>query len=255
MLFRSDETSRGEIVEGKVEAKGTGSPTPVGVGAGYGTIVPANGVPSAPIALLPAPNLKNLPSAFTVRRPIIAFDPVPNAESYRVLVATDAEFTDLLGESITKTPRAQIDTFISGNYFLRVRAVDANRLEGMENQHAFTVKIASPPPPEALRPNPDSNIPVGGNLIFSWAAEPEAASYRFQVAADEEFTQILHTTQRTILLFATRDLPSGRYYWRLASNRANGEQGPWGPPMSFIVGEREPAANAQATTPAAPAKK
>jgi len=241
-----DDTSRGEVLEGRVEARGSGSPTPVAVDAGYATIIPASGIPSQPIGLLPPPDLSKIPSTQELNRPVFSFAAIPKADQYRAMVARDAQFADMVSETVGNTPRLQLATIADGNYHLLVRGIDSNRLEGEEKRIPFSVKAGTPPPPDAVRPAYDSSMPGGANVILSWSPEKQAASYRFQVAADERFNRVLHSAQRTILLFASRTLPAGRYYWRLASNRADGQPGPWGPIMQFVVSAAEPAAQAEA---------
>jgi len=94
-----DDTSRGEVLEGRVEAKGSGSPTPVIVAAGFATVIPASGIPSPPIALLPAPDLSRNLSAQALNRPVFSFDAIAGAEQYRALVARDAAFADVVGRN------------------------------------------------------------------------------------------------------------------------------------------------------------
>ena len=238
-----DDTSRGEVLEGRVEARGAGNPTPVSVTAGFATIIPGSGIPSQPIALLPPPDLSKNPKALELNKPVFSFEAISNAEQYRALLARDAEFADVVEEILSKTPRVQLAAIADGSYFLKVRGVDSNRLEGLEGLFPFSVKAGTPPPPDPVSPAYDSTLPAGNNVIISWALEKQAASYRFEVAADETFTRVLHGTRRTVLQFASRALQPGRYFWRLASNRPDGQAGPWGPVMQFVVG---PAAQAEA---------
>ncbi len=244
-----DDTNRGEVLEGRVETTGSGSPVPVMVAAGFATIIPASGIPSQPIELLPPPDLSANSAAQNLNRPVFSFNGIAGAEEYRALLAGDAEFTNVLAEIVNKAPRIQLAEVPDGNYFLRVRGIDVNRLEGREGVIAFSVKADSPPPPDPVRPANNSTLPASGNALISWLPEKQAASYRFQIAADDRFERVLHSAQRTILLFASRALPPGRYYWRLASNRADGEPGPWGQILQFVVGDAEAAPAPAAAAP------
>ncbi|MFM9966809.1 MAG: FecR domain-containing protein [Burkholderiales bacterium] len=253
-----DDTSRGEVLEGRVAATGSGSASPVLVGAGFATVIPASGIPSQPIALLPAPDLSKNPASHELGRPAFVFDALPDAEQYRAMLARDAEFADIVSESIGKSPRVQLPTVTDGRYYLRVRGIDTNRIEGRNGEFAFNVKVGNPPPPEALTPEFDSALAGGTTTLLTWAAEKQAASYRFQVDTEEKFSRVLHGALRTASLrFGIPNLRPGRYYWRLASNRADGTPGPWGPVMQFVVGAApEAAAKTETETKpeAAPAK-
>ena len=231
-----DEVSRGEVLEGRVEALGTGSPKPVSVTAGFATVIPASGIPTPPIALLAAPDLSKNPPTYELTQPDITFPALPDAEQYRAMVASDAAFANVVTEIVSKQPRILLPPVLDGSYFLRVRGIDANRIEGYNGEFRFSVKAGTPPPPPALTPEFDSSVPGGGNVIISWSAEKLAASYRFQVDTDQKFTRVLHSAARTrSLRFALTGLKPGRYFWRLASNRPDGERGPWGPVMQFVV--------------------
>lgn len=249
-----DDTSRGEVLEGRVEAvgiasPGTGGPKSVSVAAGFATIVPASGIPSQPIALLGAPDLSKSPPAHELARPVFAFAAVPDAEQYRAMVSSDAAFANIVTEIVAKQPRIQLPAVVDGNYFFRVRGIDTNRIEGFNGEFRFSVKAGTPPPPVVVVPEFDSSVPGGGNVLISWSPEKLAATYRFQVDTDEKFARVLHSAARTpSLRFALPGLKPGRYFWRLASNRPDGERGPWGPVMQFVVAAvAEPAAKADQT--------
>lgn len=242
-----DEVSRGEVLEGRVEALGSGSPKPVSVTAGFATVIPASGIPTAPIALLAAPDLSKNPASHELAQPAFTFPPLPDAEQYRAMVASDAAFANVVTEIVSKQPRILLPPVMDGNYFLRVRGIDANRIEGYNSEFPFSIKAGTPPPPVAVAPEFDSTLPGGTNVIISWNAEKMASSYRFQVDTDEKFARVLHSAARTISLrFALTGLRPGRYFWRLASNRPDGERGPWGPVMQFVVGASQAAASPDA---------
>ena len=245
-----DDTSRGEVLEGRVDALGKGSPTPVVVNAGFATVIPASGIPSPPVTLLPAPDLTKNPTSFIIDQPAIIFDPIANAEFYRAMVAGDLGFTNVVTEITSKIPWLQLPSLPDGNYFLRVRGIDANRLEGRNGEFTFSVKTGNPPPPAPLGPTFNNTLSSGNNVVVSWAGENQAASYRLQIASDESFAQVLHRAERTITLrLSLPSLQPGRYYWRVASNRPDGASGPWSPVMQFVVGTEQPTAS-QAVTPA-----
>jgi hypothetical protein len=245
-----DDTSRGEVTEGRVAAQGTGSPTPVVVDAGFATVINASGVPSKPLALLPPPDLSKNPNAVELSQPQITFEPLLDAVQYRAIVARDPAFSNVVTEMVSKLNRLVLPPLSDGPHFVRVRGIDANRIEGQEAQHAFTVKIGLPPPPSVIAPEENAIVPGVGNIILSWAPEKLAASYRFQVDDNIQFRRVLHAAQRTTSLrFAISGLKPGRYFWRLASNRPDGSPGPWGPIYQFMVNEGPPPAAAQ-TPPA-----
>ena len=108
--------------------------------------------------------------------------------------------------------------------FRSVRAIDEAGLEGFDAEHAFTLR-ARPEPPKALDPE-------RGTLAWSPAAE--AARYRLQIAPQAGFTTLLADRQTTALA-ADPGLPAGRYQWRIASLRANSEQGPWSDAHPLVV--------------------
>ncbi len=129
-----------------------------------------------------------------------------------------------------------------GTYFLRVRGIDANRLEGRDAQIPFSIKAGTPPPPLPLQPADSSSV-LGDSVMLYWVPVRDVTSYRFEVDDVETFSHVLHSAQRTpSFRFQISGLRPGRYYWRLASNRPDGERGPWGPTLQFEIGGATPAA-------------
>jgi hypothetical protein len=94
-------------------------------------------------------------------------------------------------------------------------------------------------------------VTVGSRADFSWAASPEADRYRLQLAATPDFKAPLRDLSDLRTQAAQLDgLQPGVYHWRLASLRANGDQGPWGEARSFDVVPPPPAPLPPAPAPA-----
>ncbi|MBI4754865.1 MAG: FecR domain-containing protein [Betaproteobacteria bacterium] len=232
---RADQ-SRTEVTEGKVAARtDSARDKPVVIAEGFGLIVDAGQPLAQPVALLPPPSLADTPRERD--RPVVRlpFGAVPQARAYRAQVARDGEFRDLLAESVVPAPEAKFAALDDGTYWLRVRGIDARGLEGRDAVTRFRLK-ARPLPPATLHPAPGAKA-VASGLEFRWAEMESVARYVFQISRDQGFAPP-HTESETVAassLAPRRPLEPGEYRWRVASVRADGDQGPFGDPVRLVV--------------------
>ncbi len=223
--------ARSEVLEGKVGVKG-GSAERL-VPAGFGLVAKAGEAPPPPRKLLPAPDLSDV-EALQQRLPLsFQWQASPDAKGYRFQISPDAGFKQLLADDTTPTHRAFWKDLPDGEYQLRVRAIDDSGLEGFNAIQAFVVD-ARPEPPTLIGL-------VDGKMIrdaqpeFAWSTPVDAKRYRFQLAADAKFEQMLVDNGD---LEGSRFVPAsplkpGVYHWRLATVDAAGEQGPFSDVQSF----------------------
>lgn len=192
-----------------------------------------------PAPLLPAPALDGLPARVErvlVRMPLA---PVPGATRYRVQVARDDGFREVAAEGLFDSPELRFATLDDGDWRLRVRAIDADGMEGRDALHVFTLK-ARPEPPAVLAPPPGARLPAA-RLELRWAAHPQARHYRVQLARSAEFTQVERSVDAnadTVLVLD--NLQAGAWHWRLATvrsvmrdGRRTDDAGPWGDAQMF----------------------
>lgn len=216
-----------EVLEGRV---GVGDRTLV---AGTGVVATSSGV--GPTRTLPGmPDLASVPSVIS-RVPLsIAFAPLAGASAYRVRVvaAADPERTVVDG-SFERAMATWDEPVPDGDYRLQVRAIDAEGLEGRVADAPFTLK-ARPEPPFQLRPRPADRI-ASSSVSIAWTRQPEAARYRIQVAADPSFADTRVDRADVDSTEIDVALAPGRYAWRVASVRGNGDVGPWSDPAEFEV--------------------
>ncbi len=227
----------GEVLSGVVAAVGRadGAAT-VPVAAGQGVVVDGNGRAGVALPLLPPPSLAGLPARH--ERPLVRLHlaPQPQAQAWRVQVARDADFDELLADVRSTTPELRIAGLPDGRFPMRVRAIAANGLEGRDALAVLTLK-ARPEPPLLLAPTAQALL-RGGGAELRWTASSEAASYRLQLARDTQAAdpfaaplQDVRDLQATS--YAVADLPPGRYLWRVGSVRADGDAGPFGDVQGF----------------------
>ena len=227
-----DEASRHEVLSGQVALTGA-SPQPQGVGPGEG-VRAEGGVLGAVTRLLAPPDLAPLPRRMERTAQPLQLDPMAGAAGWRWQVAGDSGFGRLLQDVKTSTPDWVLAGLPDGDYHLRVRAADAQGLEGREAQLAF-VLAAQPEPPLRISPPGGASVVAGATL--AWAEVADAPAYHLQLARDAGFTDLVlerpgSASNRFVL---EASLPPGPYRWRLATQRKDGTRGPFGDAGSFVV--------------------
>lgn len=219
-----------EVLEGRVAAIQKSETL---VTAGFGLVLRPDGTSAAPSRLLAAPMLEKDPATVD-RLPLrIQWPVVVGAAGYRAQVFTEsgAQEPGLVLEGTFADNTARWADLPDGRYQLRVRAVDGQGLEGQSASQVMVVK-ARPEPPVLLTPQPQSKA-YGEETSLSWAQVSGVTGYRLQVFAGSNessplIDQVLpHTPTRTLAL------QPGPYRWRVASIRADGDQGPFGDLGSF----------------------
>lgn len=225
--------SQTEVLAGAVQAETSASG--VSVTAGFGTLLESGKPPLPPIELLAPPDLSAMASRVE-RTPIrFRWQPMAAATGYRVQIQREDESQVFLDEGVAKTPELSFPDLPDGRYAVRVRGIDVNGLEGLNAQREVIVK-ARPEPPFTQGPKDKATV-RGAKPEFKWAQVAEAASYRFQLAADPELkTTLIDTAELTTTQLATdQALPPGEYYWRVASRRESGDSGPFGDVQQFTL--------------------
>ncbi len=222
--------ARSEVLEGKVSVSGAGASQLVP--GGFGIIAEAGQPPQPPRKLLAAPDLSTLPTLLD--RPPLQFQwiPVENAATYRFQVAANSQFDRLLADSTTTQAATTMD-LPNGEYVLRIRAIDKDRLEGLDALHAFTVDVRPQPP-----------VPVGmrdGMLVqdlqpgFSWSTTPADTAWYFQLAHNAGFDEPVFDLAdlREPQFRPEQPLPEGDYFWRVAAYQGDSGRGPFSDAQHF----------------------
>jgi serine/threonine protein kinase len=92
-------------------------------------------------------------------------------------------------------------------------------------------KIKLPPRGVSVVSMGDTASPI----VFSWSKVNEATSYKIEIAADDNFSKILHqTTSSDIKVVITTPLPKGRIFWRMRAENKNGKS-EWTSPNYFEI--------------------
>ncbi len=191
----------------------------------------------APIVelLLPAPALAGLDGQrFTTTRFEVAVAPVPQAREYRVDLARDPAFVQMVRSFRQPGPTVSVDTDRDGPLYLRMRGVSAVGLEGVDAQARLEV-AARPVPPTPIAPRSDAGGELAGPVTLAWTDDRPGLRYRVQLAADAGFRQLLDektvdTTRATLTL---PPAPAGTRYWRVAGIDASGREGPYAGPVEL----------------------
>lgn len=228
---RGAELTRSEVLEGQVVADGRGVQPGQQVNAGFGIVMGRTGEVQSPVKLLEAPELSALPvfqDRPLVRMPI---EPRPGAVAYLGRIAADTRFEPVLSvvraEVLPASTELRFADLPDGRYVLRVRAEDAQGLQGPDAEHTFTLK-ARPEPPLSTAPAPRV-ILSDTQVTFAWTAAQNAQTYRLQLARTEDFREPLHDRRGLVDPSLQIDgLAPGVYHWRLASERSTTDQGPFG---------------------------
>jgi len=164
----------------------------------------------------------------------------------RVQVAADSAFDKIVSDQrFAPGGDVRIAGLDDAQWHLRARRIDAQGIEGFDASRAFVLK-ARPQPPAYRTPRAGAKQAVG-SVEFAWAPNVDAPQAHLQIAEDAAFTRIVddRAALDAATLRADIGVP-GRYFWRLASVRAGGDQGPFGEAQAF---ELRPLPSAPAVSP------
>jgi len=235
----SDGSARTEVVGGHVDV---GNNTRhVMVNGGRGVATAAGGKPGEPQTLLAGPSV-DCPTQPVVQSPAqIHWKPLDGAANYRVQVAPNDRFEALVLDAVVDATQTTLPSLPDGPHAIRVRGIDADRMEGLDTTCTFVI-AAHPQPPLIIEPQPNSKVRAT-RPPFRWTESVEADSYAWQLSTDEDFHQLLasNDTVRGSDVRAPQPLPYGHYVWRIASRDKDGKLGPYTAAMPFDLVPEPPA--------------
>jgi hypothetical protein len=180
----------------------------------------------------------------STRMPFFAWDPVPGACSYYVVVATDASFTDVVDLAITRDPdyaprvRSRPRTYPdeTSSYFwavLPAAASDGGGVASKPEDNAPREFHKRSRPPVLLGP-------IGGEAVarqptFHWSSAEGARDYRLQVAQDPSFSDPLDDVRTDATAYTTASTypADTALYWRVRADDENGIGLTWSEPATF----------------------
>lgn len=228
-VSESDGLEGTEVIEGTV-AMASGSQA-ADVPAGFGQTVSAAGL-GAIEDLLPPPALAEPAKVQTDEALGFTMKPVTGAVGYRLQIARDAGFVDMVDETSGEGLEQQLAGQPNGNYFVRIRAIAPSRLEGEPETYSFRrqrLGVAASA----------KESPLGNGYKFNWnAVGAESALFDFKLWRDgNEAVPLVSELGMDKPGLILTDLAPGTYYWRVAavSPGPEGVLRVWGPPQRLIV--------------------
>lgn len=217
--------TRQETLSGKVLIKAGGKQ--VLVPMGRGTIARSGEPPLSPVVLLGKPDVSALPDRFEYLPLRFPMPMMPGAVSWHADIAEERTFSSIVLSKKSSGPMLSFADLPNGDYLLRLRAIDAQGLQGRDAVHAFTVFVR-PFPPGLDAPGNEATIRLP-RPDFRWSPIEGMTAYGLQLAANPGFDPLLHDTISEVASWQVpEDLPAGQFYWRVKSLDADHAAGPWG---------------------------
>jgi hypothetical protein len=226
--------TRVEVLQGTVDAGNRGRAVPLA--EGEGTLVRKGMRPTEPKKLLPPPTPTFIEEAYN-RMPLeFQFSPVPGAVGYRVMLASRADFKDILREvQIGSFGTASMKDLQDGSYFLRAQSIDELGLEGAPSA-PISIKVRTNPKPPFIQYPLDGIEHKATSVVFKWLNVEDARKYHLQVSEDVEMVHVVEEhTDLDGSEIKTDKLAPGRYTFRIRSIAADGYRGAWSDRQTFTI--------------------
>lgn len=204
-----------EVIEGNVAVDGNSAATATAlVPAGFGAAASATGDIGTE-ALLPPPTIIAADKTWGGRLLDFNLVPVLTARGYRLQLATDADFQDMVAEARSGTPRLTIAGIANGNYFARAMAVAPSGLEGLSQ--TYVIKRILAPLIGSV------NVLDHGRQEFRWETDGRSEPvFRLQLASKANpAAPIIDETGMTTYSMIVDGLSPGEYTWRISMRRVS----------------------------------
>lgn len=219
-----------EVAEGAVNvaAGGAESEAP----AGFGIVSTSSGV-LPPEELLPVPAIANISDVQTGEMLEFDLEPVAGATGYRVQIASDLSFSDVIGEQVIEGETASFPSVDNGKYAVRARAIAQSGLEGLSEVNGFTRKRLG------VTGNADALSDLGG-YRFDWSSQgSNNARFAFQLWEEgKPGAPLIDELGLSVTELSLINLDAGRYEWRVGALETDAEAGlikVWGAPQTLVI--------------------
>lgn len=144
----NDLISRTEVTEGIVNV--SAGDTQKAVKDGYGIVAKKDKPLPEPVKLLAAPEISD--NLFANSSELhVSWSKLDGAVSYRYQLAGDEKFNSINIDAVTPGNTIRLADLQPGHYYLRIRAIDQFKLEGLDSTRDYEIR---PPPPPAPPPPP-----------------------------------------------------------------------------------------------------
>ena len=153
----------------------------------------------------------------------------PEAVYHQLQVADNSSFTNPLIDVDSLADDYYVAQSLDNQmtYYWRVAGIAADGKYTFTARRSFTTIVAAPEAITLLSPDASAEG-VPAYATFSWQAASDADSYRFELASDSLFEQLLVDVETPATAYAL-DAPLAydtRYYWRVSGMNEGGE-GAW----------------------------
>jgi hypothetical protein len=193
-------TARTEVLEGKVRADNPAKAVGADVGGGFGVAIKPNEREIKVAALLPALPESALPARVERAREgavaAWAISPLSGAAGYRAELAQDPAFSQIVFDTKSQSPSINLAAAPNGNYFARVRGIDASGIEGYNAVRRIDIANA----PVSMIWIREIGIaatadftPDGLLLRVNTSAADTPKQLQIQIAQDQQMTQGLQS--------------------------------------------------------------
>ncbi len=217
-----------EIEQGLVSFESPASATALALGGGFGSVADGVHVPAA-IALLPPPTLPQITTPLAT--PFIVWE-IPKIAGAQAIVgelAQDDAFSKNLQSVSLQGNTVQLTDLANGHYWLKLRAVDAQGLQGMEGKVSFEINVL--PPLMALV----KAYVKRESIELRWLGRGERQRFQVQVANNVNFESPLFDQESEQLSAEIPRPASGQYYLRVRQIDQQRNADAWDSPVLFEV--------------------
>ncbi|MBN2040735.1 MAG: FecR domain-containing protein [Spirochaetes bacterium] len=163
---------------------------------------------------------------YRTKLPIINFKWTKSeiASGYKLILASDSELNNIIGTYQIQNNNYVIDSLDKGAYFWRIEKITGlkditdtvpsiiYRFDLQEKEMISAPELVYP-----VNRKQFSRIMLDKkNITFTWNQNPDIREYKFDLAMDRRFDNIIHTAQSKLNFYQlAENLSKGEYFWRV----------------------------------------
>lgn len=175
---------------------------------------------------------------------------VEDAQSYHILIAEDANFDSTIVDELIESKSFKATLEAGKTYYWKTRILTNGETGPWSETWSFaTAQVVKDPVTVNLVAPEDGVLVETTGASFSWENTSENGEYHFQIATDDQFSEVIKDT----VLLSNEIEVAGlegemQYYWRVSPILVN-ETGTWSDARSFMTNTAPVTAEPPVTPP------